>query len=607
MAILESLSPIRLLGATDVISTLTDAVCRFRPDGTFTFVNDAYCRLFGKSADTLIGTRWQPQVHPDDLVIIEARLREITLDHPVVTIENRVYIATGELRWLQFINCGLFDATGQLQEIQSSGRDITTLKESELRYRALVEASSEVVYQMSPDWTVMVHLTGQDFIPNTDVSDPSWVARYIPVDEQERVNAAIAEAIADKQMFNLIHRVLTVDGDQGWVHSRAVPILDAAGNILEWFGMAKDVTSLWRAKKALRENEVRYRALVETTSVVTWHCPPDGLHVAPQPAWMAFTGQTAEEMLGAGWAKVVHPDDVTQAAAVWNEAVAQGKTFFNEHRIRRHDGEWRWMRVRAVPVRDEQEQITAWMGMGQDSTDEKEDELRLRESEKHLANQKTHLELCLTIANLVDWAFDLVTGTLEINQRIKTVLGRSPGELASRAAFGALLDPRDEAKTLAAFNAHLAGDSELLRCEYRLRHKDGHWVTVESVGKVIERDPLGNPLRMIGVIRDVTASRRLENESKDLLQRVTHLIHESQSELNIRTPDLSGLDSLSPREREVLSLIANGLTSPQIGRLLNLTVHTIVSHRKSLMSKLNVHNIADLIRIALAAGLDTSD
>jgi PAS domain S-box-containing protein len=76
-----------------------------------------------------------------------------------------------------------------------------------------------------------------------------------------------------------------------------------------------------RMEEALRRSQYRYRTLMEALSVITWSCLPSGLHVEPQLSWMAFTGQTAEEMLGVGWAKVVHPDDLADAAQRWNDAV----------------------------------------------------------------------------------------------------------------------------------------------------------------------------------------------------------------------------------------------------------------------------------------------
>ena len=122
------------------------------------------------------------------------------------------------------------------------------------RLRALVTASSDVVYRMSPDWTVMHQLQGQDFIADTSTESASWLERYIPAEERERVSSAIQRAIRDKSVFELEHRVRRVDGSTGWTFSRAVPILNDAGEITEWFGAASDVTARTGAEETLRKS-----------------------------------------------------------------------------------------------------------------------------------------------------------------------------------------------------------------------------------------------------------------------------------------------------------------------------------------------------------------
>jgi len=81
--------------------------------------------------------------------------------------------------------------------------------------------------------------------------------------------------------------------------------------------MAKDYPVPEQVEAALRKSELRFRTLVGAVSAITWSCPSSGLHVEPQPEWMAFTGQTAEETLGDGWTRAVHPQDRDQAAAAW--------------------------------------------------------------------------------------------------------------------------------------------------------------------------------------------------------------------------------------------------------------------------------------------------
>jgi two-component sensor histidine kinase/CheY-like chemotaxis protein len=129
------------------------------------------------------------------------------------------------------------------------------LRASEERYRAFVSASSDVVYRMSPDWSEMRYLQGKDFIADTETPSQSWLEKYVHADHQERVMEAIRKAIASKSAFELEHPVIRVDGAVGWALSRAIPVLGEDGEIVEWFGAARDVTER-------REWEDRQRVLV---------------------------------------------------------------------------------------------------------------------------------------------------------------------------------------------------------------------------------------------------------------------------------------------------------------------------------------------------------
>lgn len=95
---------------------------------------------------------------------------------------------------------------------------------------------------------------------------------------------------------------------------------------------------------------------------------------------MAFTGQTTEEMLGSGWTKAVHPEDLPVIFPRWMKAVAVGSTYTCEARVRRYDGEWRWMSVKALPIRDERDQLVEWFGVMVDITGRRNMEEAFRET-----------------------------------------------------------------------------------------------------------------------------------------------------------------------------------------------------------------------------------
>jgi signal transduction histidine kinase len=127
------------------------------------------------------------------------------------------------------------------------------LRESEARFRALVTATSDALYRMSPDWREMSLLHGGDFLAGTKKANRAWLDEYIDPEDHPRMMTAIEEAIRAKGIFEMEHRVRRRDGSVGWTFSRAVPLLDANGVIVEWFGAASDITERKRAEEALRD------------------------------------------------------------------------------------------------------------------------------------------------------------------------------------------------------------------------------------------------------------------------------------------------------------------------------------------------------------------
>ena len=142
------------------------------------------------------------------------------------------------------------------------------LSDSEERFRAFVTNSTDVVYRMNADWTEMRQLQGKDFIADTASPNRAWLEEYIHPDDRQKVLAAVHEAIRTRSPFKLEHRVIRVDGSLGWTFSRAIPLLNAKGEIKEWFGAAADVTERHRAEEALRDETRILELLKDTGSAI---------------------------------------------------------------------------------------------------------------------------------------------------------------------------------------------------------------------------------------------------------------------------------------------------------------------------------------------------
>lgn len=184
------------------------------------------------------------------------------------------------------------------------------LEESEKRYRALVLASSDVLYRMSPDWSEMRELVGRHFLSDTGTPITDWLQKYIHPDDQRHVMEVINEAIRTRSNFELEHRVLREDGTTGWTLSRAVPLFDEAGEIIEWVGAAKDVTRRREAEDAVKKSEEKFKTFFHAASVfMTISTFEEGRVIDMNEVALRALGYEREEIIG----KTVHQ------AHVWED------------------------------------------------------------------------------------------------------------------------------------------------------------------------------------------------------------------------------------------------------------------------------------------------
>jgi signal transduction histidine kinase/ActR/RegA family two-component response regulator len=161
-------------------------------------------------------------------------------------------------------NTPIYNEEGSLVCISHTTIDVTEqvrsamlLRDSESRLSAYVSATSDVLYRMSPDWKYMHELDGRNFLKTTRGWAEYHIEQYVHPDDLELARKHIQEAIHRKGVFELEHRVLRQDDSPGWTFSRAVPLLDASGDIREWIGSASDITQRKLAEARLKEGERR--------------------------------------------------------------------------------------------------------------------------------------------------------------------------------------------------------------------------------------------------------------------------------------------------------------------------------------------------------------
>nr|WP_244422895.1 PAS domain-containing protein [Bradyrhizobium sp. ORS 278] len=252
------------------------------------------------------------------------------------------------------------------------------LRASEERFRAFVTASSDIVYRMSADWTEMRYLQGKDFIADTMTPSQLWLAKYIHPDDQAQLTAAVARAIETKSVFELEHRVNRVDGTLGWAHSRAIPVLGDDGDIVEWFGAARDITDQKQAEHELRKSEERLRSAVEVGRLGLWDWNVVSGDVYWSDEHFRMEGYGVDEVTPSyeAWTARIHPEDREATEAALRRAMDAHEEYAREFRVIHPGGIVRCLYARGRFFYDDTGQPVRMTGAMIDVTERREWEER---------------------------------------------------------------------------------------------------------------------------------------------------------------------------------------------------------------------------------------
>jgi len=271
----------------------------------------------------------------------------------------------------------------------------------------------------------------------------------------------------------------------------------------------RDVSERKQAERALRESEQRLAMALAGALEGVWDWNLETNAVVYSARWTEMLGYSLDEIEPnvSAWERLVHPDDRFRADRA-NESVARGEraTYEAEFRLRHKDGHYVHVLSRGFPVRREPGgPVVRIVGIHLDLTERREAEAALRENEERL-------KLAFAGAQEGVWDWNLETGAVVYSARWKEMLGYADDEIAPHiSAWERLLNP-DDVELATKLHERVKAGGETYEGEFRLRHKDGHYVEVLSRGYPVRRAPGGPVVRIVGTHFDLTARKRAEAE-----------------------------------------------------------------------------------------------
>lgn len=385
------------------------------------------------------------------------------------------------------------------------------IRESEARFRALTTASSDVIYRMNSDWTEMRFLSGREFIADTNEPGQSWIGNYIYPEDRPEVSKAVQEAIRSKSMFELEHRVIRVDGTPGWTYSRAVPICDANGAIVEWFGTASDITQRRQAEEALAESMERLRIAKESASLGIYDYDPVTGRIKWDERLRQIWGVGPDEPITYDtFLSGLHPDDVAHTdAAVARSLEPSGDGLYQaEYRvISRADGRERWILAIGRAFFSDGQAVRL-IGTVQDMTERKQAEEALAESERRFRFMAESMPQKITTAK-ADGSVDYM------NAKWIEFTGQSWDQLREGGWEG--INHPDDREENTRLWQHSVQTGEPYSFTHRIRRADGEYRWHLSRAHAM-RDRDGTIRMWIGSSTEIHEQKRIEEK----LRRANH-------------------------------------------------------------------------------------
>jgi len=377
---------------------------------------------------------WQRGTHPGDRRKVGESLRHALKTGEYWNFEYRILRANGAYVWHRAAARPTRDAQGRITGWYGATLDIdvykrteAALRERERQLQQLIDTVPALIWSTAPDGTPtyvnkpFTEVTGAT-LDDITASDGSASLDVVHPESRVEARKAFLHCINAGVPYVQRYRQRRADGSYRWTETRAEPLRDESGKILQWYGVSSDIHDLISTQEALRQSERHLQQLVETLPALIYCALPDGKPIYRSQRLRQYLGLDLEDTDGLGKTRldgtldmVIHPDDLAAVKERYGHSLSTGEPYALRHRLRRFDGVYRWVETRAAAMYNAEGVIVQWNGICLDIQDQVHAQEELSSAQENLsrANQAASLaELSASIAH-------------EVNQPLSAVMNYS--------------------------------------------------------------------------------------------------------------------------------------------------------------------------------------